>query len=147
MPKPDDRRYVTMKNIIVMVSILHFLCDIFQIFPCKAESEFCFDSVCEFTFVISESRSMTFTTEDGRTSYDVELEGNGTLKLAPNHWHSQVPNITLTPEMVHTADGSAQRNIILVNGQFPGPTLEVLEGAEVAVKVVNELVKEGLLQK
>ncbi|KAJ7337089.1 hypothetical protein OS493_009941 [Desmophyllum pertusum] len=88
---------------------------------------------------------MKFTTEDGRTSYDVELtEGNGTLKLAPDLWHSQVPNITLTPEMVHTADGSAQRNIILVNGQFPGPTLEVMEGAEVAVKVVNELVNEGL---
>ena len=87
---------------------------------------------------------MTFTTEDGSTSYDVKLEENGTLKLAPNLWHTQVLNITLTPDMVHTADGSGQRNIILINGQFPGPTLEVMEGAEVAVKVVNELLKEGL---
>lgn len=87
---------------------------------------------------------MTFTTADGSKSYDVELEENGKLKLAPNPWHIQVPNITLTPETVHTTDGSGQRIIILINGQFPGPTLEVMEGAEVAVKVVNELVNEGL---
>ena len=29
-----------------------------------------------------------------------------------------------------TADG-VQRNVIVVNDQFPGPTLEVMEGAQV----------------
>ena len=87
---------------------------------------------------------MTFRSEDGSASYDVKMDEKGTLKLAPNLWHTQVPNITLTPDTVHTADGNGQRNVILVNGEFPGPTLEVMEGAEVAVKVVNELVNEGL---
>lgn len=85
---------------------------------------------------------MTFTTE-GKT-YDVELDGIGTLKLAANRYHIQTPNISLTPEMVHTTDGSGQRKIILINDQFPGPTIEVMEGAEIAVKVVNKLEKEGI---
>ncbi|XP_078367750.1 uncharacterized protein LOC144651673 [Oculina patagonica] len=129
------------KNVIVVASFL-LICN--NLPSCGAASEFCFASICEFTFVVSEGRSMTFTTEDGSKSHDVKLEENGTLKLAPNLWYTQVPNITLTPDMVHTADGTAQRNIILVNGQFPGPTLEVMEGAEVAVNVVNDLLKEGL---
>lgn len=130
------------KNVIVTGSLLLLFCNFMPI--SWAESEFCFASICEFTFVVSESRTMTFRTEDGSASYDVKMDEKGTLKLAPNLWHTQVPNITLTPAKVHTADGSGRRNIILVNGQFPGPTLEVMEGAEVAVKVVNELVKEGL---
>lgn len=76
--------------------------------------------------------------------YDVELDGIGTLKLAANRFHIQTPNISLTPEMVHTTDGSGQRKIILINDQFPGPTIEVMEGAEIAVKVVNKLEKEGI---
>ena len=130
------------KGIIVTGSLLLLFCNFIPI--CWTESEFCFASICEFTFVITESRTMTFRTEDGSASYDVKMDGKGTLKLAPNLWHTRVPNITFTPDKVHTADGSGRRNIILVNGHFPGPTLEVMEGAEVAVKVVNELVKEGI---
>ncbi|KAL9951973.1 hypothetical protein ACROYT_G044736 [Oculina patagonica] len=129
-----------MKNAILIV--LFFLSC--QIFSCKTESLSCYTSICEFTLVITESRAMTFTTDDGKKSYDVELEENGTLKLAPNRFHHQVPNVSLTPQMVHTVDGSSQRKIILVNGLFPGPTLEVVEGAEVAIKVVNEMEKEGV---
>ncbi|KAJ7328201.1 hypothetical protein OS493_025078 [Desmophyllum pertusum] len=112
--------------------------------PCKAESESCLASICEFTFVITESRSMTFSTKDGQNAYDVQLGVDGTLKLAPNRFRVQTPNISVIPAEVHTVDGSGQRKIILINGQLPGPTLEVMEGAEVAIKVVNELEKEGL---
>lgn len=126
----------------VIVFVVSFLL-LGQIFPCT-ESQSCYTSICEFTLVITESRAMTFTTKDDKKAYDVELEENGSLKLAPNQFHYQVPNVSLTPDMVHTADGSSQRKIILVNGQFPGPTLEVVEGAEVAIKVVNKMEKDGI---
>ena len=128
-----------MKEAILIVLFLLF-CQVL----CKTESQSCYTSICEFTLVITESSAMTFTTDDGETSYDVELDGSGTLKLTSNRFHYQVPNVSLTPEMVHTVDGSSQRKIILVNGHFPGPTLEVVEGAEVAIKVVNGMEKEGV---
>lgn len=136
-------QFAHVKGVTVILSFLLFCAT----FSCKAESESCFVSICEFTLAITESRSMIFTTEDGEDAwiaYDVKLEDNGTLKLAANRFHFQVPNISITPEMVHTVDGSEQRNIILINGQFPGPTLEVMEGAEVAIRVINKLEKEAL---
>uniref|UniRef100_A0A913YNU6 Plastocyanin-like domain-containing protein n=1 Tax=Exaiptasia diaphana TaxID=2652724 RepID=A0A913YNU6_EXADI len=44
-------------------------------------------------------------------------------------------------DKVHTADGY-NKTIITINDQFPGPTIEVLEGAEVVVTVINNLLKE-----
>jgi FtsP/CotA-like multicopper oxidase with cupredoxin domain len=87
---------------------------------------------------------MTFKSEDNGKVYDVHLQENGTLKLATSWFHLEVPNITVSPEMVHTADGTEARNIILINDLFPGPILEVVGGADVGVKVVNRLEREGI---
>jgi hypothetical protein len=57
---------------------------------------------------------MTFKSEDNGKVYDVHLQENGTLKLATSRFHLEVPNITVSPEMVHTADGTEARNIILI---------------------------------
>ena len=86
---------------------------------------------------------MSFKHDAGNV-YDVELQQNGTLSLATNRFHLEVPNITLSPDMVHTADGTKARNIILVNDRFPGPTLEIMEGSEISVKVINQLQFEGI---
>ena len=109
----------------------------------EAKSESCFKSICEFTLVVTNSRSMSFK-HDAGSVYDVELQQNGTLSLATNRFHLEVPNITLSPDMVHTADGTKARNIILVNDRFPGPTLEIMEGSEISVKVINQLQFEGI---
>ncbi|KAK3737218.1 hypothetical protein QZH41_001818 [Actinostola sp. cb2023] len=56
---------------------------------------------------------------------------------------SLVPNIKVPADKVHTVDGHT-RTIITINGQFPGPAIEVMEGAQVVVTVVNELPVDGL---
>lgn len=109
----------------------------------RAEAQTCFKSVCEFMLVVTEFRSMTFKNEHDGNVYDVHLQENGSLSLEKNRFHLEVPNITFVPSgMVHTADGTKARNIILINDLFPGPTLEVMEGAQVKVKVVNRLERE-----
>jgi hypothetical protein len=40
------------------------------------------------------------------------------------------------PDDVITADGFV-RSVITINGMFPGPTLEVMEGVQVSVVIYN----------
>lgn len=129
-----------MLHVIARISVF---CLSMVLFYPEAKSESCFKSICEFTLVVTNSRSMSFK-HDVRHVYDVELQQNGRLSLATNRFHLKVPNITLSPDMVHTADGTKARNIILVNDRFPGPTLEIMEGSEIAVKVINQLQFEGI---
>jgi hypothetical protein len=42
----------------------------------------------------------------------------------------QVPDKIVPVDEVHTADGHT-RTIITINDQFPGPAIEVMEGAQV----------------
>ncbi|KAH6686973.1 multicopper oxidase [Plectosphaerella plurivora] len=51
--------------------------------------------------------------------------------------HAKVFNLTLTWETV--APNGVEREMIHVNGQFPGPTLELFEGDDVEVNVLNKL--------
>lgn len=119
-----------------------FICSCVMLaYPVK--SEVCLESICEFMLVVTEFRSMTFQNHADGNVYDVQLQENGSLNLKKNNFHLAVPNITkLSPDMVHTVDATKARNIILVNNLFPGPTLEVMEGAQVRVKVVNALERE-----
>ena len=126
------------------LTALQLLCCCVFMVSAEAVSETCFESLCEFTLVVSEFRSMTFKNDADGKAYDVRLNENGTLNLVTSRWHLNVPNITISPDMVYTADGSEARNIILVNGRFPGPTLEVMEGSEVAVKVINNMEQQGI---
>lgn len=51
--------------------------------------------------------------------------------------HEKVFDLTLTWE-AYAPDGF-ERDMILVNGQFPGPLLELTEGDDVLVNVHNEM--------
>ena len=58
------------------------------------------------------------------TLYNVTLRGRSLVAVAGSK--SRV----VSPDDVITVDGF-QRFVITINGMFPGPTVEVLEGAEV----------------
>ena len=53
------------------------------------------------------------------------------LSFLQKEWEDAVcRNIDDLTSDVITADG-VKRNVIVINGQFPGPTLEVAEGSQV----------------
>ncbi|XP_031570019.1 laccase-4-like [Actinia tenebrosa] len=111
---------------------------------CGGWAEVCTKQVCEYEFMVRETRSMMYR-PDIDHAYLVKVHQDGALRLqeTPDGFHRSVPNISVPLDKVHTVDGY-NRTIITINDQFPGPTIEVMEGAEVVVTVVNELLKEGL---
>ena len=73
-------------------------------------------------FQNSPSKSATFSflmfqTKDGR----LEIVGDGDGATSP---------VVVNPDDVITGDGY-ERKVITINGQFPGPAIEVTEGAKV----------------
>ncbi|XP_048577660.1 LOW QUALITY PROTEIN: L-ascorbate oxidase [Nematostella vectensis] len=109
-----------------------------------SNTEICTKSICEYEFVVRETKTMMYSS-DANNAYQVKLEDDGSLSLlaTPHGFHRTVPNISIPLDKVHTVDG-INRTIITINDQFPGPTIEVTEGAEVVVTVVNHLLKEGV---
>ncbi|CAH1274669.1 Hypp5360 [Branchiostoma lanceolatum] len=100
----------------------------------------CTDAVCEFTLVVRYAWTMTHTGSNGKVN-GVKILTNGSLQVK-NSVFPDVDGPIVPMEEVITADG-VQRNVIVVNEQFPGPTLEVMEGAQVVVTVVNNLMREA----
>ena len=72
------------------------------------------------------------------SAFSVALNGTA-LEIEGNSWLKDVSLIdkVLNPDDVITADGFV-RDIITVNGQFPGPDLQVLAGADVSLPL-NDL--------
>jgi len=98
-----------------------------------ASSEVCTDPVCEFEFIVRRTQTMT-TTIDGQV-FSVQLKETR-LQVVKNSFRrvADYPDIigrTVDPDDVITADGYP-RDVIVVNDQFPGPTLEVTEGVQVS---------------
>ncbi|XP_066264314.1 uncharacterized protein [Branchiostoma lanceolatum] len=106
-----------------------------------ATAEMCTDDVCEFTLVVRRARTMTHTGSDGMV-HGVEILKNGSLQNKYVVFSGDIDGPIVPVEETITADG-VQRNVILLNDQFPGPTLEVMEGAQVVVTVVNNLMREA----
>ncbi|XP_078686410.1 uncharacterized protein LOC144919067 [Branchiostoma floridae x Branchiostoma belcheri] len=112
-------------------------------------SQPCTESVCNFNFVIRRTKTMTHSRDVNgtRDTNSVKLRDDGRLELFsslgnPAHPGKENVNGTLVPwEEVIITDG-VQRNVITVNDMFPGPTIEVVEGAQVVVKVTNKLLNE-----
>ena len=59
------------------------------------------------------------------------------LSFLQKEWEDAVGRYIddLTGDVI-TADG-VKRNVIVINGQFPGPTLEVAEGSHVSWKLIE----------
>jgi len=95
--------------------------------------EVCRGPVCEFQFNVSLAQTMTTKTDDG--IFSVELNGTR-LQVVENSLRKVVdyPDIigrTVNPDDVITADGFS-RDVFVINDQFPGPTIEVMEGVQVS---------------
>ena len=97
-----------------------------------ATSHICTKRICSYDFVIERKQTMTYNHEN-RVTFNVGLNKTN-LQLVESRLNlkDNEPLIGqfVDPNDVITADGYP-RDVITINGQFPGPTLEVLEGAEV----------------
>jgi len=76
----------------------------------------------------------TFTLETNNSflllPLQIEILKNGSLQDKYSLSQGDMDGPIVPVNETITADG-VQRNVILVNDQFPGPTLEVMEGAQV----------------
>ena len=102
-----------------------------------AFSEICYSRVCKFDLVISGQESHVYRPADfvGPGTFDVDIDGQDlrvvNSSFRPTEiWPNVIGQVVPNPLDVITLDG-VKRIIITINGQFPGPTLEVVEGAEV----------------
>ena len=93
-----------------------------------ADAELCQGPICEYTFVIRHSRTMTYRRD--YNVYNVGMEGKDLVLLNSSYHIAPTEGRVVTPADVHTADG-VPRNIIVINGEFPGPAIEVMEGTQV----------------
>ena len=100
-----------------------------------AHGDICTKSRCFYTFDVRRARTMTYTTTDANnksSTYNVVLNGSSlvvttnTMHLADDPFIGRIVPV----EDTMTADGFL-RTIIVINGLFPGPTIEVMEGAQV----------------
>ena len=93
------------------------------------------ESRCEYNFLIRRVMSMTYTT-DSKKVYNVASKGDKLeviatrFKPADESPHDAIVGMEVSPEKVITLDGTP-KNVIVINDQFPGPTIEVMEGAQV----------------
>ena len=117
-----------MKMVKLMLAVKLLLC--FDV----ATARICTKSHCSFELVIRQRRSMTFTDDDGITFNVAFNDTAGRLQVVENSFHKLVDRPIIgsfvDDDDVITTDGLT-RNIYVVNEQFPGPTLEVVEGAKV----------------
>jgi FtsP/CotA-like multicopper oxidase with cupredoxin domain len=60
------------------------------------------------------------------------------LALAASSYATHVYDLTLTWED-NAPDGGVPRKMVLINGEFPGPVLDIDQGNDVEVNVVNNL--------
>lgn len=98
----------------------------------RVTGEICTSEICEYTLRVQHARTMTY--HSGGETYNVELDGEALRPVTPDRFHRSVVDV-VPPDDVITADG-LQRNILTINGQFPGPTIEVTEGAQVFVTLI-----------
>ena len=98
-----------------------------------ATAEICDKKICSYEFVIRRVRSMTYQAENSEVYSTI---WNGThLEVVMNRFRKfeadmAVIGKAVKMEEVITLDGFV-RNVIVVNGKFPGPTIEVMEGSQV----------------
>ena len=93
----------------------------------------CWDNVCEFQMSLTLGHTLTRTHPTGHVD-DLELNPGGCVNVTGGG-NTSPPCIDIiantASSRVITADGR-KRSVLLVNGQFPGPSLEVMEGATVS---------------
>ena len=97
----------------------------------------CTGPVCEFSLNIQHVRSMTYFTCG--STYNVEMNGTR-IQVAANSLRpaesTSLVGQEVQPGDVITLDGRPA-TVISINGEFPGPTIEVMEGVEVSGNMIH----------
>ena len=93
----------------------------------------CWADICEFQMMLTLGHTLTRNTP-GQPPEELELQAGGCVKVKDSPPLSPCLDIASNQvsSNIVTADGRA-RNVLLVNGQFPGPTIEVMEGSTVSI--------------
>ena len=102
----------------------------------EIRADICMENTCEFELELRHIQTMTYAKPDGSGSYNVELDTtNNKLKIVSNSLRlpgsDDLLDTYVDADKVITA-GGFKRNVITVNGQHPGPAIEVMEGADVS---------------
>ena len=126
---PTDHSGLTLTFSMAPFSIrrILMLCSLFRV----SSAAICSSDVCEYDFTVRHARTMVYR-HPTKGAYDVKL--NGSKLQVTENTNRQPPDDFLGTYVnesdVITADGF-QRTVIVINGQFPGPAIEVTEGAQV----------------
>ncbi len=95
------------------------------------KADICTSKICEYHFDVERWQTMVYSTNNA--AYNVELNGTD-LQIVESSYHPKeydgMIGQFIDSSDVITGDG-LRRDIITVNGQFPGPDIEVLQGCEV----------------
>lgn len=114
--------------------------------PTKA-GQVCSAKVCRYQLNVHRVRTMTYVNPRTNVTHNVRLDG-ARLHVEPNPWYSDDHDVTagdsVSADDVITADGY-RRNVIAINGRFPGPTVEVMEGTQVDILRKEEEEEDRLL--
>ena len=99
---------------------------------CVVSAEICTETTCEFHLKVTNALSM-HRLKPGTKPVPVEPLNQTHFTVIENLFTKYTDEIgdVVSAEDVVSVDGF-ERRIILVNGQFPGPSIEVMEGAEVS---------------
>ena len=95
-----------------------------------ASQDICQKDICEFDFRVYKVQTMTYRTHNETLNV---RDNEGSLEIKDNgYWDERDDWIgqKVSSDDVITVDGF-QRHVITVNGKFPGPTIEVMQGAQV----------------
>ena len=101
--------------------------------PIVADSALCTDPICRYRLVVQRRQTMT-TIIDG-TTFRVAMDTGGKFVVPETRFKTaaEFPDVIgkfVDANDVITADG-VSRDLITVNDQFPGPTIEVLHESRV----------------
>lgn len=96
---------------------------------CGVRATICVGPVCEYQLNVGLITTMTYE-DDNAALHQVYLNGTQ-LQIVGND------NETLSPDDTIIADGFI-RDVILFNGQLPGPTIEVMEGVLVSTAQISQ---------
>ena len=125
---------------IILIKICHTSLPAFQQ---KLDSgNVCKEKICKFHLTLRDEMSMARKVMEGRIwksgeTFSLELKNGSLVQKLGTFYQQKIykdlenVNIENVTDNVITADG-VQRPIITINGVFPGPTLEVMEGSEVS---------------
>ncbi len=101
----------------------------------RASAEICQAEICEYEFVIRRVRTMTYHSPGGQR-YNVNFDGSDLRVQESSMYLAGIDPLvgkTLDKDDVITTDGFV-RNVIVINDQFPGPSIEVMGGAQVRLE-------------